>query len=154
IRQNIVGFAFGFNALAMASATFGILGPVAAAILHQAGSLLVLLNAMRLLAYGDWHESSPVRRLRGLAGRVRRLDETFHLGLAFDRILAHWKLLAGVAMAAVLAFALTSNWTAIGPGEVGLLQRQGRFAGVLGPGCICDGRRRSSESPGSRRARS
>ena len=59
IRQNIIGFAFGLNAVAMASAALGWLGPVAAAILHQAGSLFVLLNAMRLLAFGDWASLGP-----------------------------------------------------------------------------------------------
>ena len=59
IRQNIIGFAFGLNAVAMASAALGWLGPVAAAILHQAGSFLVLLNAMRLLAFGDTGGSPP-----------------------------------------------------------------------------------------------
>ena len=38
IRQNIIGFAIGLNAVAMASAAFGLLGPVAAAILHQASA--------------------------------------------------------------------------------------------------------------------
>ena len=60
IRQNIIGFAFGLNAVAMLSATFGILGPVAAAILHQVGSLLVLLNSMRLLVFGDWWRAAAV----------------------------------------------------------------------------------------------
>src|SRR5262249_14391743 len=66
IEQNIIGFAFGLNAVAMASAALGFLGPVAAAILHQAGSLLVLLNSMRLLAHGDWGSMRPLRAVRGL----------------------------------------------------------------------------------------
>ena len=66
IRQNIIGFAFGLNAVAVLLASLGILGPVAAAILHQVGSLLVLLNAMRLLAFGDWAELPPFRQLRAL----------------------------------------------------------------------------------------
>src|SRR5262249_60260391 len=72
IRQNIIGFAFGFNAVAMLSATFGILGPIPAAILHQVGSLLVLLNSMRLLAFGGWAELPPFRQVRRLrAARAR-----------------------------------------------------------------------------------
>ncbi len=72
IRQNILGFAFGLNAVAMASAALGVLGPVAAAILHQAGSLLVLLNAMRLLAFGDWSEIGPVRGVRRIGQTIAR----------------------------------------------------------------------------------
>ena len=55
----------------MALAALGILGPVAAAILHQVGSLLVLLNAMRLLAFGDWAELPPSAQLRAAGRRIR-----------------------------------------------------------------------------------
>ncbi len=75
IRQNIIGFAFGLNAVAMLSATFGILGPVAAAILHQVGSLLVLLNSMRLLVFGDWWELPPFKQVRALGASISRLDD-------------------------------------------------------------------------------
>ena len=51
IRQNILVFAFGLNGVAIVLAGLRVLGPVAAAIFHQVGSLLVLLNAMRLLGY-------------------------------------------------------------------------------------------------------
>ena len=51
IRQNILFFAFGFNAVAVALAGLRVLGPVTAAIVHQIGSLLVLLNAIRLLGF-------------------------------------------------------------------------------------------------------
>ena len=61
IRQNIILFAFGLNGVAMLSAALGWLAPAPAAILHQAGSLLVLLNSMRLLVFGDWAELPPAR---------------------------------------------------------------------------------------------
>ncbi len=70
IRQNILIFAFGLNAVAIGSAMLGWLGPVPAAILHQAGSFLVLLNAMRLLVFGDWHRSAPMLWLKGLGDRI------------------------------------------------------------------------------------
>src|SRR5262249_5585360 len=79
IRQNIIGFAFGFNAVAMLSATFGILNPIPAAILHQVGSLLVLLNSMRLLAYGGWSELPPIRALRRLGRWIGRADDRIDL---------------------------------------------------------------------------
>ena len=55
IRQNILFFAFGLNAVAVVLAGLRVLGPVAAAIVHQIGSLLVLLNAIRLLGFERWH---------------------------------------------------------------------------------------------------
>ena len=135
IRQNIIVFAFGFNALAMLLASLGILRPVAAAILHQVGSLLVLLNAMRLLVFGDWAELPPFRQLRA-AGRADQPHSTIasisgrsgdgSSGLARPSRRAAWRSLA--------ALYATSGLTAIGPGEVGLLQRFGGYRGVLEPG--------------------
>ena len=61
IRQNILFFAFGFNAIAVALAGLRVMGPVAAAIVHQIGSLLVLLNAIRLLGFERWHTYGFVR---------------------------------------------------------------------------------------------
>ncbi len=134
IRQNIVVFAFGLNAVAMASASLGILGPVAAAILHQAGSLLVLLNAMRLLVFGDWHRLAPFRWLAGLRDAIRGLDDRLDPAPVIASLARRWRWVAAlVALVCAVGYA-TSGWVAIGPGEVGLLRSQGRFAGVLGPG--------------------
>jgi Cu+-exporting ATPase len=134
IRQNIVVFAFGLNATAMASAALGILGPVPAAVLHQAGSLLVLLNAMRLLVFGDWGALPPVRWLKTAGEAVRRFDERIDLELVGRRVLARWRLIVALAVIALLGTYATWGWTGIGPDEVGLLRRYGRYAGRLGPG--------------------
>ncbi len=134
IRQNILGFAFGLNAVAMGSATLGWLGPVPAAILHQAGSLLVLLNAMRLLVFGDWQETWPVRRLRSMGDAIRRLDDRLDPGRAMAVLLRRWRWFVALAPVVAMATYVTWGWTTIGPDEVGLLQRQGRFVEVLGPG--------------------
>ncbi len=76
IRQNIIVFAFGLNALAMGSAFLGILGPIAAAVLHQGGSFLVLVNAMRLLWFGDdWRLTGPGRGLVAAGRAIGRWDE-------------------------------------------------------------------------------
>ena len=84
IRQNILIFAFGLNALAMGSAALGILGPIPAAILHQAGSFLVLLNSMRLLWFGDWKSTAPVRWLRSTGRAIHRLDDRLDPGHVFE----------------------------------------------------------------------
>jgi Cu+-exporting ATPase len=134
LRQNILGFAFGLNALAMGLAFLGILGPIPAAILHQAGSLLVLLNSMRLLAFGDWQHLPPVRGLRSVGRSIARLDAKFD-PVAIQQ--AVWSrrhgLTIGAALIALGAW-ISTGWTEIGPDEVGLLRRLGRFRGVLGPG--------------------
>jgi Cu+-exporting ATPase len=118
----------------MLSATFGILGPVAAAILHQIGSLLVLLNSMRLLVFGDWWELPPLRQLRGLGISISRLDEKIDLEQARNRIWHHRRGAAACVIAVLMLFYFTSGWTSIGPDQAGLLQRFGRFRETLGPG--------------------
>ena len=117
----------------MLSATFGILGPVAAAILHQVGSLLVLLNSMRLLVFGDWAELPPLRQLRGLGAWIGRLDDRIDLdGPGSGRGPApRGDRLGGVAGPARLC---DERLDRDRPDEVGVLQRFGRFEGVLRPG--------------------
>ena len=76
IRQNILVFAFGVNGLAVALAGLRLLGPVAAAIFHQVGSLLVLLNAIRLLGFESWGATWPSSGSSGIPGRrIRRLPQ-------------------------------------------------------------------------------
>jgi Cu+-exporting ATPase len=134
IRQNIIVFAIGLNAAAMASASLGILGPVAAAVLHQAGSLLVLLNSMRLLAFGDWAERFPVRQLRSAGATIARIDDRLDPGLVLEWLATRWRYgFVALGSLGTLAWA-TWGFTAIGPGEVGLLRRFGRFQCVLSPG--------------------
>ncbi len=134
IRQNIIIFAFGLNAVAMGSASLGILGPVPAAILHQAGSFLVLLNSMRLLAFGEWAKAGPVRHVNRFAEVVARVDDRLDPSVFFDRMLSAWRWIVAAGFGLVLGVYGTRGWTAIGPGEVGVLQRQGRYLGLLSPG--------------------
>ena len=70
IRQNIFLFAFAFNLAGIAltawimprwSDAWMARSPVAAALFHQLGSLLVLLNSMRLLWFERWHQRWPGR---------------------------------------------------------------------------------------------
>ncbi|HPA19158.1 MAG TPA: cation-translocating P-type ATPase family protein [Verrucomicrobiae bacterium] len=73
IWQNIFFFAFGLNALGVAAAGWGLVGPIAAAILHQIASLFVVSNSLRLLwsrhemAHRLWHwrESAMAMARRG-----------------------------------------------------------------------------------------
>ena len=134
IRQNILIFAFGLNAVAMGSAALGILGPIPAAILHQAGSFLVLLNSMRLLWFGDWRAIGPIRGLRAIGQAIHRFDDRVDPGFLFDRLLSRWRVFVAVGLVGLLGTYATWGWSAIGPGEVGMLKRFGRFEGVLEPG--------------------
>jgi Cu+-exporting ATPase len=134
IRQNIIGFAFGLNAVAVLLASLGILSPVAAALLHQAGSLLVLLNAMRLLAFGGWSELPPFRQLRELAARLDSLDERIDPGPIWRWAASRRGAIAASSAILLAGLYSVSGITAIGTGEVGLVRRFGGYRGLLEPG--------------------
>ena len=123
IRQNILIFAFGLNALAIVLAGLRVLGPVAAAIFHQVGSLLVLLNALRLLGF-DGRLAATARRVV-VACRGCRPSS---LGTWAYR--KRRPILATLATLGILAY-LGSGVVAIGPEQVGALRRCGRFVPPL-----------------------
>src|SRR5262249_29647506 len=131
IRQNIVAFAFGLNGVAVALAGLRVLGPVAAAFLHEVGSLLVLLNAIRLLGLERWGRLGPVRAAAGFVAYCRACRPS----AGFDRV---WQRRRGLVRAFLLVSVigyLSSGITLVGPGEVGALRRWGRFRPpLLGPG--------------------
>jgi Cu+-exporting ATPase len=146
IRQNIIVFALGVNALGVVATAWlwplltarGVWyeqGPLAAVIYHQIGSLAVLVNSMRLL----WFE----RRLDSpFLGRVRRslIDLDHRLERALDlHELSHWlerrwkaALLGACALLAV-AYAL-GGLIAVKADEIAVVRRLGRLEEDLGPG--------------------
>ena len=123
IRQNILFFAFGFNAIAVALAGLRVMGPVAAAIVHQIGSLLVLLNAIRLLGFERWHTFRLIRTGEQFASACRRCRPSVVLDRAWQR--RRLIVRAGFVMVSLAYFA--TGVAVIGPGQVGLLKRFGRF---------------------------
>ena len=154
IRSSILIFAFGINFVAVGFAAFGWLPPAAAAIVHQAASLLVILNCVRLLYEGRAvaaREDRGFGRFRLLAGPVDGLvagwnafkagrRETVHrLEHALEDSPARIRSAAPRLLRAA-PFALAAVWAASGlrmidPQEVGLVQRFGRHVGgELGPG--------------------
>ncbi len=154
IRSSILIFAFGINFVAVGFAAFGWLPPAAAAIVHQAASLLVILNCVRLLYEGRAvaaREDRGFGRFRLLAGPVDGLvagwnafkagrRETVHrLEHALQGSPARIRSAAPRLLRAA-PFALAAVWAASGlrmidPQEVGLVQRFGRHVGgELGPG--------------------
>ena len=134
IQQNIIGFAFGLNAVAVILAALGILSPVAAAILHQAGSLLVLLNAMRLLAFGGWAELPPLRQLRAIGQRIGRIDDSVDLDATWRWLVRHRRGLLRAILGILAGGYAFSGITAISPGEAGLVLRFGGYRDELEPG--------------------
>jgi Cu+-exporting ATPase len=138
IRQNILIFAFGVNALGivltawlwplLAPAAWYTQAPLAAVIYHQLGSLAVLLNAMRLLWFERGRTNPTVVKARH---KLAVFDQWVEHHLNFDEFLHwlghHWRPVAfTLAGLVLLAFGL-SGLTQIRPDEIGIARRFGRI---------------------------
>jgi Cu+-exporting ATPase len=146
IRQNILLFAFGVNAVGivvtawlwplLAPAAWYSEGPVAAVVYHQLGSLAVLLNAMRLLGFERASTSPTWRRWRAGFERFNAWAErSLDLHEALHWLGHRWKpVAAALALLAVAGYAL-SGLTQVEAGEVAVVRRFGRpLDDDLGPG--------------------
>lgn len=109
--------------------------PVAAALFHQLGSLLVLLNSMRLLWFERWHQRWPGRLELALGEacgrRLRRLQPAAEAAAWCWRTRGR---LARFAFLLLLVAYLTRIVVFVQPDEVVVVQRFGRFHAELGPG--------------------
>jgi Cu+-exporting ATPase len=146
IRQNILIFAFGVNAVGIVAtawlwpmlaptALWYEQGPLAAVIYHQLGSVAVLLNAMRLL----WFERVPATpSMRPSDGKLRTLDAWLAQRLDMHAF-GHWlqdharSVVVCAAALAILLYAL-SGLTQIGPDEQAVVTRFGNPVDDLHPG--------------------
>src|SRR5262249_28021684 len=148
IWQNVWIFAFAVNVASVAAAATGLIGPAAAAAVHQASALLVVLNSLRLLAYGKLKQSVWLTRGRRLAGDVRHRAQQFgedhlpqttlpqvNLHNARHWLIDHRPQIARRGLAALALLYLLSGVTFVGPDELGVVQRFGqRRETPLGPG--------------------
>jgi Cu+-exporting ATPase len=145
IRQNIIVFGFAVNLVGIiltgwlwplfaTSPEAYQQAPLVGVIYHQIGSLLVLLNSMRLLAFERTTTTGAVARVRGAAQAVDRWLERFSLdGLLHD--LSHrWKAIGlGLAVVALAAW-LSTCFAVVATDEIGIVQRFGRATTNLEPG--------------------
>jgi Cu+-exporting ATPase len=138
IRQNILVFAFGVNLVGVIvtawlwpllapSGVWYESGPLAGVIYHQLGSLAVLLNSMRLLAF----ERRPARATVAARERLQRIDQwigrTFDLDEWLHAVAHRWKTVTTGVIALLIICIAGSGLTAIGPDEVGVVRRFGRM---------------------------
>jgi len=147
IRQNIVVFAIGVNVVGIVavgwlwplfarSVEWYERAPLAGVIYHQIGSLLVLLNSMRLLAFerslapaSSARFQDFLQRLDRSLARLTDVDEILH-GLSH-----RWKPIAVAAVVVLIAAYAASGMTQVGPDEVAVVRRFGRpLPDDLGPG--------------------
>jgi P-type Cu+ transporter len=145
IRQNIIWFAFVVNivGIVLTAWLWPLItpdawyeqSPIAAVVYHQLGSLLVLLNSMRLL----WFErTSTGGAWAATTDRMESLDRWLSANFDFNAAV-HWcehhrgrLVLLGVGL--LIAVYAASGLTIIGPDEVGVVRRFGRPVADLDPG--------------------
>ncbi len=146
IRQNILVFAFGVNAVGIVvtawlwpllapSPAWYEQGPLAAVLYHQVGSLAVLLNAMRLL----WFErQSTNQSWLAISKRLRNFDSWAEQNLNSHELVhwleTRWRAVFTTAVLLALLLWAWSGFSAIAADEVGVLTRFGRPIEELQPG--------------------
>src|SRR5262249_10743027 len=138
IRQNILIFAFGVNGVGIVltawlwplfatSPEWYEQAPLAGVVYHQLGSLLVLLNAMRLLWFERQVTSPTWLRLRqGLKSLDQWLERHLDLHEGLHWLSHHLR----PAMLTLLSLGMVgyvlSGLTQVGPDQLGVVQRFGR----------------------------
>jgi len=135
--QNIIVFAALVNVLGVLAAATGRLGPLAAAVTHQAGALLVMLNSLRLL------RGEPKARGAGafacrftrVLDRVRRLASSIDPKAGFNFLVARRRQLAGPAAIAAVSLVFLNGFYVLSPDQTGLVELLGKKQLPLrGPG--------------------
>lgn len=145
IRQNIIGFGFGVNLvgiiltgwvwpLVATGPGWYEKAPLVGVLYHQLGSLLVLLNSMRLLAFDRTAASPTLSRVRAAAGGFDRWLNTVHFDDLFHEVGHHWKAVGGTVAAALLVGWGLTCFAQVEPGEVGVVRRFGAVVADLDAG--------------------
>ncbi|HET6573864.1 MAG TPA: cation-translocating P-type ATPase family protein [Fimbriiglobus sp.] len=145
IHQNILWFGFGVNLAGVVltgwlwplfarSAAWYEMSPLVAVLYHQIGSLAVLVNSMRLLAFERTADSPTARRVRD----AFRSADAWVGRLSADDLLhevAHrWKPIAAAVVGLLLVGWLLSGLVQVNADEVGVVQRFGAVRANLPPG--------------------
>ncbi len=145
IRQNILVFAFGVNLVGVVltgwlwpvfatSPEWYESAPIVGVIYHQFGSLAVLLNSMRLLAFDRASTNRTLLRLRSSAKAV---EEWFNR-TSFDGLLHaighHWKAIRRAILGIAFFAWILTCFAQIETDEVGVVKRFGEVNRDLEPG--------------------
>jgi Cu+-exporting ATPase len=134
IRQSILLFAFGMNALGMALCAANLLSPVGGAIFHEFSSLAVMLNALRILWFERWDRTSFGQRANRLGAVLDRATSVASPTRMIFGLLDHWRTLARLTAIALFVGWLASGLVCIREDEQALVTRFGRLHETLKPG--------------------
>jgi Cu+-exporting ATPase len=138
IKENILGFGIGFNVIAMAAASYGLVQPMTAAIVHQVSALLVVLNSFRLLSSGRLGRRSLVeilRRAGRFSGEAWRRATEFSWDDVKQGIVQRRKRIASLSLGLLALVYLLSGFYVVRVYETAVVLRFGRVRNDgVGPG--------------------
>ncbi|MDA1161568.1 MAG: cation-translocating P-type ATPase family protein [Planctomycetota bacterium] len=134
VRQSIYLFAFGMNGCGMVLGATGVLSPAAAAVFHEAASLAVMLNALRLLWFERWEETPLGRMSQSLTGVVEWIVELLSPSRLVFQLIENASMLVrlGCAVAALLWFA--SGLRLVEEDQQAVVTRFGKFETTMSSG--------------------
>ncbi len=134
IQQSIYWFAFGLNGIGVLLCATGWLNPVGAALFHEAASLAVMLNALRLLWFERWNTSGFGRFATGCGRCVELSIDALSPSRAAQALVQYWSLIVRLSLAGCAAVWLLSNLVLIRADEQALVTRFGKHQALLAPG--------------------
>ena len=145
IRQNIIVFGFAVNLIGViltgwlwplfaTSPEAYQQAPLVGVLYHQLGSLLVLLNSMRLLAFERTATTGAVARVRGAAKAVDGWIERFSVDDWLHGLAHRWRGISAVLAVLALVAWLSTSFAMVAVDEVGIVQHFGRATADLEPG--------------------
>src|SRR5262249_59784186 len=107
--------------------------PLAGVIYHQLGSLAVLLNSMRLLAF-DRTDSRTLSRVREASKAVEGWLGRFSLDALLHEVGHRWKAISGALAGIAFVAWLSTSFAVVENGAVGVVRRFGEATTDLPPG--------------------
>ena len=134
IWQSILLFAFGLNGLGVLACSLGWLSPVGGALFHEAASLAVMLNAMRLLWFDGWSGVQATRVTNAFVGAADWIAVAASPSRWVFWLIERRELVAKLCVAALVAAWFLSGVVVLNENEHALVTRFGRYETTLTAG--------------------
>jgi Cu+-exporting ATPase len=134
IWQSILLFAFGLNGLGVLACSLGFLSPVGGALFHEAASLAVMANAMRLLWFDGWTSSAATRGQSAMLGAADWLVAVASPSRWIFWLMERWQLSVKLIGATAFVVWMISGVVLIEEDQQALVTRFGRYQDSLPAG--------------------
>ncbi len=134
IWQSILLFAFGLNGIGVLACSVGWLSPVGGALFHEAASLAVMLNAMRLLWFDGWSSAQATRATNAFVGAADWTAVAVSPSRWVFWLIERRELVAKLCTATLVAAWFLSGVVMLSENEHALVTRFGRYEATLTAG--------------------